>query len=236
MRDYFTSIGGKDCKFISTYTSIMNCNESDNTNEMLQKIVQTYWKPVYVYIRLYWNKSNEDAKDLTQEFFTNFIGKELYKTFRSTSFRSCLKTALKSFLIDENRKVNAVKRGGQYDFSSLDNVDDIECYNSCSPEKAFDDEWRICVVSSALEDLQQVLHEQGNDIYFRVFKLRELSREDETPTYKEIADMLNLTEQKVKDHLEYTRKLYKRIAEIKIKDYMLDSADISEELSELFYV
>jgi DNA-directed RNA polymerase specialized sigma24 family protein len=32
----------------------------------LETLFEAYWKPVYKYIRLRWNKTPEDAQDLTQ--------------------------------------------------------------------------------------------------------------------------------------------------------------------------
>ena len=38
-------------------------------------------KPVYKYIRLRWGKSNEDAKDLTQAFFTRALEKDFFASY-----------------------------------------------------------------------------------------------------------------------------------------------------------
>jgi DNA-directed RNA polymerase specialized sigma24 family protein len=40
-----------------------------------ESLILAYWKPVYKTVRLKWNKSNEDAKDLTQAFFTRAMEK-----------------------------------------------------------------------------------------------------------------------------------------------------------------
>lgn len=237
MSDHFTSIGGDDVRFASTFTMVFDCQKKNDAEKLLQKLIKLYWKPVYVYIRMNWNKTNEDAKDLTQDFFANFIEKGQYLTFQNASFRSCLKTALKHFLIDESRKDNAIKRGGEYDFISLDHINDFaEAYNGYSPESAFDFEWKVCIINSAIEDLERMLTDQGKTICFRVFKLRELeSSTEDSSTYKDIAKKLDISEQQVKDSLAHARKLYRKIVEAKVKDYSLISRDINLELSELFY-
>ena len=42
-------------------------------NDALERVIELYWKPVYRFIRLKFRKNNEDAKDLTQSFFTSAL-------------------------------------------------------------------------------------------------------------------------------------------------------------------
>ena len=41
-----------------------------------EALARSYWRPVYVYIRLRWRRSPEDAQDLAQEFFTRALERE----------------------------------------------------------------------------------------------------------------------------------------------------------------
>jgi DNA-directed RNA polymerase specialized sigma24 family protein len=41
----------------------------------LEILTAAYWKPVYKYIRLRWDKDNEQAQDLTQDFFLRILDK-----------------------------------------------------------------------------------------------------------------------------------------------------------------
>src|SRR6202049_3057706 len=42
----------------------------------LEILIAAYWKPVYKYIRLRWDKDNEQAQDLTQDFFLRVLEQE----------------------------------------------------------------------------------------------------------------------------------------------------------------
>jgi hypothetical protein len=42
--------------------------EPEERQRALEILVAAYWKPVYKYIRLRWDKDNEEAKDLTRIF------------------------------------------------------------------------------------------------------------------------------------------------------------------------
>lgn len=44
-------------------------------------LAQTYWMPVYKYLRIRWRKPREDAEDLTQEFFAKAMGKGYFERY-----------------------------------------------------------------------------------------------------------------------------------------------------------
>jgi len=101
-----TEIGGGDRAFPSTSLSALGST---------QDLIAQYWKPVYCVIRSSWAKSNEDAKDLTQEFFSRTVLEgDLARTFDPTrgSFRAFLKGALQNFMRNAARDASAQKRGG----------------------------------------------------------------------------------------------------------------------------
>ena len=229
-----TSIGGQFANFpATTFTMLVNSKDEKESKNFLEKLAQRYWKPVYIYIRKNWNKSNEDAKDLTQEFFAYLIEKKLHTTFKS-SFRSYLKTSLKHFLIDKSRKNNAIKRGGEYKFVNIE-FDNVQQYESITAEKAFDEVWKSCILDQAVHECERKLTSEGKVIYFKVFNMREITPNlDQIPTYEEIAKELNITEDDVRNHLRYARKLFKTVVQLIVQDYTSSNSEMDIELLELF--
>lgn len=70
------TIGGGDGRFPETRRSAVIAARSDDVAERrraLDLLIRAYWKPVYKYIRIRWNKSSDEAQDLTQEFFARLI-------------------------------------------------------------------------------------------------------------------------------------------------------------------
>src|SRR5262245_31972625 len=143
-----TDIGGPAGGFPSTSWSLVRAatDPAGGWREPMGALLGRYWKPVYQFVRIRWRKSNEDAKDLTQEFFAFLLdGDDLRRAApEHGTFRSYLKTALDHFLVDEHRKAGALKRGGglgrvALDFSDLDPC--LEDESEASPEAAFDREW-----------------------------------------------------------------------------------------------
>lgn len=91
--------------FSSTHWSVVlqaGKTDSPQIDAALAKLCQTYWHPVYSYVRRL-GRAPEAAKDLTQEFFLRLLEKEYLKDLdRETGkFRSLLLVVLKRFLANE---------------------------------------------------------------------------------------------------------------------------------------
>ena len=73
-----TDIGGGQSRFPATRHSAVVASASADPEERTRAfgtLVTSYWKPVYKYVRIKWNAGNEEAKDLTQGFFTQAMEK-----------------------------------------------------------------------------------------------------------------------------------------------------------------
>jgi DNA-directed RNA polymerase specialized sigma24 family protein len=86
---------------------------SPDSRQALESLCQTYWYPLYAYVRRRVPDVHE-AQDLTQAFFASLLeGNALGAADRERGrFRSFLLTAFKHFLADEWDKAKAKKRGG----------------------------------------------------------------------------------------------------------------------------
>jgi hypothetical protein len=76
---YDSNMGDSE-RFPPTRWSVIEGTRSVHREERqraLGVLVAAYWKPVYKYIRLHWKKENEDAQDLTQDFFARLLEKQL---------------------------------------------------------------------------------------------------------------------------------------------------------------
>ena len=87
-----------------------------------QDLARRYWKPIYAYIRSFGAKNDDDARDLTQDFFvwmmeSDFAAKADPARGR---FRSFVKVVLKRYIAQECRSDNRLKRGGNRTILSLD--------------------------------------------------------------------------------------------------------------------
>ena len=81
MADRHTEIGGEAHQLPPTaYSALAVLREGDpaKRDAGLEKLVQLYWKPVYFLVRRGWASTNEDAKDMTQDFFAEVVFKATF--------------------------------------------------------------------------------------------------------------------------------------------------------------
>ena len=134
--------------------------DAGDAQAALDTLCRIYRPPVLAFIRRR-GYDPATAEDLAQEFFVHFID----RTFHANAdpargrFRNFLLTALKHFLFDAESGARAIKRGGGLRFSPLepDNNGDREVLHVAgtdSPEQAFEREWAVALLSSALAQLR----------------------------------------------------------------------------------
>jgi RNA polymerase sigma-70 factor (ECF subfamily) len=207
-----TEAGGRDGKFPSTRMSIVE--EARGGGAALEDVIRVYWKPVYKYIRLHWNKGNEDAKDLTQGFFLSLIDRELIGRYDRArgAFRTYLRTCVDGFVANENAAAGAVKRGGgtlrvDLDFNAADR--ELAPSSPAPPDELFLREWQREVFSQAVEELRRDCSDLGKASWFRAFELFDLA-DDARRSYEDVARELGIAVTQVTNHLSWCRRELRR--------------------------
>jgi DNA-directed RNA polymerase specialized sigma24 family protein len=128
--------------------------------EALAELCGSYWRPAFSYVCRR-GFSNEDAEDLTQDFFlmileTNWLRQADHGRGR---FRSLLLKSLQNFLHNAADKNRTLKRGGSVQFVSWDAwmteapsqlSISARALDSLAPERLFDLRWAATVVERAL--------------------------------------------------------------------------------------
>lgn len=126
--------------------------------DALASLYLGYWKPVYEFTRRHSRCSEDDARDLVQEFFAETLRKNwLVSADRSRGrFRSFLLVVLKRFLADAREKQNRMSRGGGIEHLSIDweNASEIQ-ETSETPEFAYDRHWALTVLETAAGKLRE---------------------------------------------------------------------------------
>jgi RNA polymerase sigma-70 factor (ECF subfamily) len=206
--------------------------------ESLGALVKAYWKPVYVFIRAAWAKSNEDAKDLTQEFLARMVEGGLVEKADPSrgAFRGYLKGALRHFLLDQEKASGREKRGGGRKALSLDAEDGLpEVGADASPEQLFDRAWGRELIGRGAEALKKALVAEKREICWRVFEAHDFQPGDSgKASYGEVAARLGLAERDVKAHLAYARLRMRKILGELVSDTVRSEDELFRELKELF--
>ncbi len=243
-----TSIGGASGRFPATRWSAVVATRSADAAERtraLDALLAVYWKPVYKYIRLRWAKSNEDAKDLTQEFFVRLVEKDLLGSYdpARAHLRTYLRTCVDGLVLNEHKAARRLKRGGDVSRVSLDfeaaesELAHAGVPGTGSPDDVFEREWIRSLFAAAVEALRTECEVRGKTTHFRLFELYDLEDAGRGGrTYADLARQFNLRVTDVTNHLAYARREFRRIALEKLREMTATDEEFRREGRDLFGV
>ena len=177
-----------------------------------------YYKPVYKYTRVRWRKPEEEARDITQDFFATAFEKNTFAGYDPSKarFRTYLRMCLDRFVAKRERAGRALKRGGATISLPLD-FGEIERELAGAPfgeppEDYFDLEWTRHLLASAVDTLRTECAAKGKQIHFQVFQRYDLHTDDAPrPSYAEVAASLGIPVTDVTNRLAYARREFRRL-------------------------
>ena len=187
--------------------------------QALDVLIAAYWKPVYKYIRLRWEKDNEQARDLTQDFFLRLLDKDFLGRFdpRRARLRTFLRVCVDGMISNQEKAARRLKRGGDVQVLSLEfesaegELQQIEVPSSESMEEFFEREWARNIFSLALEQLRQECEQRGKQIHFQLLELYDVDEAGKELTYQQVAQRFGLKTSDVTNYLAYARREFRRI-------------------------
>lgn len=209
--------------------------------EHLEGLVRRYWSPAYHYLRSLRGVSAEDAEDLTQQFFTLLLARGSLARLDPDrgSFRGFLKTALRRFAVDaERREAARAPRGGVrlFRFEEAEALwRQVEGRRAAaSPEDAFDREWARSVLEQAVARLREELEGRGKAADFALFRKYCLDPEGESLSYEELARERGCSVDDVRNALRAIRKRGREILEDLLRDYLFPGERLEDEIRFIF--
>ena len=204
----------------------------------LEMLCQTYWQPLYAYIR-HQGSDPEEARDLTQAYFTELLDKDFLADVDPSKgrFRSFLLASLRHFLSHQRDRARALKRGGGTPTLSLDVAAGEESYtlqpsDEMTPEDVFEHRWALTVLDRAMGRLQLESTESGDLTQFDKLKPYLTSAEPQA-TYQESAGDLGMSVGAIKTAVHRLRKRYGMCLRAEIAQTVANPADTDEEVRHL---
>ncbi len=236
--------GSNNDPFHTTRWSIvLAAGRDENTGSSagaLETLCQTYWYPIYAYVRRRVPTVHE-AQDSTQAFFERILEK---KTLANADpdrgrFRAFLLTACKRFLANEWHKGQAAKRGaGQQvlslDFDAAETRYAIEAVDSLTPEIVYEQQWAVTMLNSVLEQLQQEFTDRAKSEQFD--ELKQFLSGSKSVSYAEAAENLGMKEGAVKVAAHRMRTRYRELIRAEIAQTVESPDEIEDEIRRLFSV
>jgi RNA polymerase sigma factor (sigma-70 family) len=208
----------------------------------LDRLCQAYWYPLFAYVRRR-GYAEDQAKDLTQAFFAQLIGRNYLSDANPElgRFRTFLLTSLNHFLANEWSRGHAQKRGGGVEFISLDYAREqegrsLDPGHELTPERIYEKRWAEAVLEKVLERLRSEF--DGVSIKrFDVLK-QFLTEEKGASSYANVAQALGMTNQAVKSAVHRLRQRWRELMreEIAHTVHAATSKDVDDEIRYLLNV
>ena len=149
-------------------------------------------------------------------------------------FRTFLLHALRGYMADVHDFETAQKRGGGKQIVSFANSGVMEPHHAATPDQQFELQWVRTLLSRSLQRLQDEYQSTGKAELFAA--LRKSLDAASTPSARELADQLRMSEPAVRVAMHRMRKRLGQIIRTEIAETVPKSSDVDDELSRLMQI
>jgi RNA polymerase sigma factor (sigma-70 family) len=236
-------------KFPLTRWSVIDAARSEDRAERdraLETLFAAYWKPVYKYVRVRWNRPAEDAQDLTQGFFAQLLQRDLLARYdpAKSRLRTYLRICADSFVMNQDKAALRQKRGGSavhvaLDFQAADGelqgaTMDVAALRSPEAlEDFFEKEWIRSLFALAVEDLRSLCETRGRPTSFLLFEEYDLD-DAENISYQQLAAKYGLSVTDVTNALAWARREFRRSALERLREICGSDDEFQREILAVF--
>jgi RNA polymerase sigma-70 factor (ECF subfamily) len=236
------AVGVQAAQFTTTHWSVVlgaQQPHSAQAFEALSSLCQTYWYPLYVYVRRQGYDPHE-AQDLTQEFFARFLESNSVQSVNPAKgkFRSYLLACMNHFLAKEWNRAHRQKRGGGCAIVSLNDDSAEQRYKKepateCTPEKMFERRWALTLLDAAMSRLESECRARGRSELFDALKAF-IAGDSADETYASVAARLATTEGAIKVAVHRLRARYGALLRQELSHTVSGPELVEEEIRFLF--
>ena len=240
-RDHGPPAKGSASLHTTHWTVVLKAAQSQafGASAALAELFLLYWYPLYTFARRC-GHSPDDAQDFTQGFFLRLIE---HKTLAQADplkgkFRSFLLTSFKNYLCTEAERSHRQKRGGHYEFVSLDlehaeNRYRLEATDTLSAEQIFDARWALTLLGRTMTRLAEEYATQGRASVFETLKVFLKADGSCLPSYEEAAKALGVSLGAAKSLIHRLRKRCASILREEVARTVSDPDEIDAEIHAL---
>jgi RNA polymerase sigma-70 factor (ECF subfamily) len=211
-------------------------SDSQAAREALSSLCQTYWYPLYAYLRRR-GLDSEDARDLTQGFLASLIERQDFEGLRQDRgrFRAFLLAALKHYLSNWSARERTQKRGRDWQLVPLENAEGlyvVEPVDHATPERLFERRWALTVIDALLAELRTQWTDQGRAPEFDELKSCLLGQAP-AGGYAAVAARLGTSEGAVKAAVHRLRRQFQSLLRQRVAETVADEQDVDDEIRHL---
>jgi RNA polymerase sigma-70 factor (ECF subfamily) len=201
----------------------------------LATLCQTYWRPVYAFIRRK-GYDRDQTQDLTQGFFALLLEKNylISADKKRGKFRSFLLTTVKHFLANEWEREHAKKRGSGEPPISIDLIKAESWYVSAAmeettPERLFERRWALSLLEHVLARMRAEFAAAGKADRFENLSLF-LNQDADEARYEELAGAMGLSVGALRMVVHRMRRKYRQLLREEIAQTVSTPEETDEEI------
>ena len=208
---------------------------STQAHGALAKLCQTYWRPVYSFVRRTGYQPDQ-AQDLAQGFFLVLLEKKyLGDADRQRGrFRSFLMISVKHFLANERDRAHALKRGGGQTPISIDLMEAEGWYapaavELATPESLFERRWALSLLEQVMAKLRAEFAGIRKERQFEKMSAF-LTSDPNGARYDGLAVELGMSAGALRVAVHRMRRKYRNILRAEIAETVSTPEQIDEEI------
>jgi RNA polymerase sigma factor (sigma-70 family) len=227
--------------FTATHWSVVLDAQSElrSAREALEKLFRIYWRPIYGFVQRQ-GIGPKEAGDITQGFFALLLERKDLNTVRKEKgrLRSYLLASVQNFLVDERRRVMAIKRGKKERLIPLKEIherSDVEWSDRLTADQIYERRWAFTVLEQVMMRLRDEYRSAGNLRFFDQMK-EMLMDKPGRPSQAQVASEFDMTENAVKQVFYRFRQRYQTILREEIAHTVALPSDIEDEMRHLIAV
>ena len=208
---------------------------TDQATAALDQLCQTYWSPLYAYVRRC-GHDRESARDLTQGFFAQLIEKRrlTHADRQRGRFRTFLLSSMENFLRNEHDRAQALKRGGGREVISLEEEEAEEhvlnlAAQNLTPQGLFEKRWASRLIEVVMDRLRAEFVVDGQNQLFDRLEPHLWSDSTSVP-YAQLAEEMNMSLSALKSTTHRLRQRCRELLRAEIGQTVATVADIDAEI------
>jgi RNA polymerase sigma-70 factor (ECF subfamily) len=217
-------------------------NPSVESRQALATLCQTYWPPLYTFVRRR-GYSPTDAQDMVQGFFAHLLEKNTLSRadHEKGKLRTFLLGALQNYLLKQRERMGAIKRGGGKQIVSFDDqLIEAEAAMHATMHlneiTSYDAAWASSIVARAWKNVRDRFADEGRRNWFDALRPFVAGGTAQPPDQQEVAKRLGTTVENLRVSLSRLRQRYRHALRAEVASTVSDPKDIDDELHYLYQV
>ncbi len=217
------------------WSMIQAAKEEGEALAGLERLGRAYWKPLYVFARQR-GSSHEAAADEVQGFFEHLLSREVLKNVQrgEVRFRSFLLRCFTNWLVNENNRSQAAKRGGGVTLLPVAEMDlqihEPALIDGRSPDWAYDHRWAREMVDQAMQRLDEEISQRERSEFLQELRRRAFATAQGGPDWEEVGRRHGLSHGAVRKAVSDLRRRFGVLLRREVRNIVAKDEEVNEEL------